>query len=671
MKLQKKHKYVKLLYTTIIILTVVLSISTAIKSENFTRVIDPLNQITTANAIEGYWTGCNWVDYDHDGDLDFFAINRPTNNATRTNLLFQNDGLGNFIRITSNVLVQTYGWWFSATWGDYDNDGDIDCYVSGFPSRLFVNDGSGNFTAVGTADLVGDNSQANTVGWADYDNDGNLDLCQIGSTHLGTHAGTFISPPRLFHNNGAPNYDFTLVDTGAIYNNGSRIYISLNWTDYDMDGDQDLFVGSGGATPIPDNMFKNMLKETGAAGFIKLDQAPITTDSALGQQWSFEDMDNDGDLDGFWSSWRKNSAVQGISHFYINDNGTYIRNTTDEIVTIDSSASSANVWGDYDNDGDIDCIVTTDLGYRLRYYRNNGDATFTAVLTGDLPTTNTQATGASVGDYDNDGDLDFVTVGPFANTAFFRNDNFNGNNWKKITLEGTQSNRSAIGARVFVLATISGNPVWQQRELSASNTYLGHNALILHFGLGDATSIDTVRVHWPNGAVQNFTGIPINTTDTLTECTDSDLDGICDYEDACPNDPFNDIDGDGICGDIDACPNDSLNDIDGDGVCGDIDNCPETPNPLQEDIDNDNIGDVCDICCIFLRGNVDSDPSDLVDISDLVFLVDFMFSGGTTPLCLGEANVDGDVGDIIDISDLVYLVEFMFNSGPAPSDCEA
>ena len=668
MKLQEKHWYARLLYGSIITLAVVLSLSGEIKSENFTKVLDPFNPITTLTEIQTYWTGCNWVDYDHDGDLDFFAIARIPGTTQQKNLLYQNDGTGIFTKVTNNPIVQTYGYWFGATWGDYDNDGDIDCYVSGLPSRLFANDGAGNFTTIGTADLSGQKAQANAVGWADYDNDGNLDLCQIGAYGVGGPPGTFRSPPRLFHNNGAPNYDFTLIDTGAVYANGLDYYLDLDWIDYDLDGDQDLFVGTGNQTNVlPDNIFKNMLTETGVAGFIKLSQPPITTDSAFGQKWSFEDMDNDGDLDAFWTSYFHTNPLDGINHFYINDNGTYVRNTTDEIVTIDTSTSTGNVWGDYDNDGDIDCIVSNDIGFPLRYYRNNGDATFTAVLTGDLPTTDVHSTGASVGDYDNDGDLDFITVGPYPNSALFRNDNNNGNNWKKISLVGTQSNRSAIGARVFLLATISGNPVWQQRELSASNGFLSHNALILHFGLGDATSIDTVRVHWPSGVVQNFTGISINTSDTLTECTDTDLDGICDLEDACPNDPLNDIDGDGICGDIDACPNDSLNDIDGDGICGDIDICPDIPNPLQLDTNNDGIGDAC--CCLGIRGNVDNDSMDIIDISDLVSLVDYMFSGGSNPQCQAEANIDGDSEDIIDISDLVFLVEFMFNSGVTPTSC--
>ncbi len=194
---------------------------------------------------------------------------------------------------------------------------------------------------------------------------------------------------------------------------------------------------------------------------------------------------------------------------------------------------------------------------------------------------------------------------------------------------------------------------------------------------------------------------------------DSDGDGIADACDVCPNDPDNDIDGDNLCADVDNCPsitnviqmdadndgvgdacddcpNDIINDPDNDLICavsdncdltynpnqldtdgdgiGDLcDNCPTTFNPSQADIDNDGIGDVC--CCLGIRGNVDGDPLDEIDISDLVFIVDFIFTSGATPICLTEANIDADLDSNIDISDLVYIVDFIFTNGPTPPSC--
>ncbi len=127
-----------------------------------------------------------------------------------------------------------------------------------------------------------------------------------------------------------------------------------------------------------------------------------------------------------------------------------------------------------------------------------------------------------------------------------------------------------------------------------------------------------------------------------------------------------DTDSDGFGNDCDACPNDPDNDIDGDLICGDIDNCPVTPNPLQEDTNGDNIGDAC--CCVGITGNIDGDLGDIIDISDLVLLVDFMFGGGSEVPCPNEANVDG--AGVLDISDLVLLVSYMFGPGtPTLPNC--
>jgi len=157
----------------------------------------------------------------------------------------------------------------------------------------------------------------------------------------------------------------------------------------------------------------------------------------------------------------------------------------------------------------------------------------------------------------------------------------------------------------------------------------------------------------------------------LDFCRDSDLDGIVAGLDNCPdisNPGQEDADLDGVG---DAC--DECTDTDGDGF-GDAgfaantcteDNCPGTPNPDQADTDNDGIGDAC--CCVGDRGNIDGDVSDGIDISDLVYLVDYMFSGGVEPGCPNEANVDA-TGEL-DISDLVYLVDYMFSGGPAPVAC--
>ncbi len=179
-------------------------------------------------------------------------------------------------------------------------------------------------------------------------------------------------------------------------------------------------------------------------------------------------------------------------------------------------------------------------------------------------------------------------------------------------------------------------------------------------------------------------GFPANTcaSDNCPEMsnpsqTDGDIDGLGDVCDNCTaiyNPEQDDFDGDGIGDSCDTCT-----DWDDDGygnlafpanTCPD-DNCPFTYNPDQTDADSNGIGDACDAGCCMppLRGNVDFDPTNEISISDLVYFVDWMFSGGPPPPCFEEGNIDGDAGETVDISDLVYLVDYMFANGPEPAAC--
>ena len=153
---------------------------------------------------------------------------------------------------------------------------------------------------------------------------------------------------------------------------------------------------------------------------------------------------------------------------------------------------------------------------------------------------------------------------------------------------------------------------------------------------------------------------------------DTDSDGVADACDNCPDDyntNQNNSDGDDLGDVCDACPFDPDNDIDGDGICGDVDNCPTVYNPDQADADSDGTGDVCEIItvCVGNRGNINGFAGDVIDISDLVYLVEYMFGEGPPPPCFEEADVNGN--GTLDIADLVYLVQYMFSGGPEPEPC--
>jgi hypothetical protein len=276
-----------------------------------------------------------------------------------------------------------------------------------------------------------------------------------------------------------------------------------SFTDYDLDGDLDLFIGSGPAgTAAKDFMYKNDLSQSGVFEFERINDLQFAADLQDGQVWNFIDYDNDGDKDAFVTNYSG-----APNKFYNNNNGIY--ENVSNALTI-GGAKLSNTWGDIDNDGDLDVIVTGDTDND--FYINNGDGTFTSVTNDISELTSVCAT---LGDYDDDGDLDLFVSG--AETALFENTTENGHNWILINLVGTVSNKSALGANVKVKAMIDGEEVWQMREVSAQNTFNGHNSLRLHFGLKDAVKIDSIMIYWPSSPVQVMENVEVNEIIEITE----------------------------------------------------------------------------------------------------------------------------------------------------------
>lgn len=474
-------------------------------SQNFVRLTDPANPIAVDQGANGY-NGCSWIDFDNDGDLDLFA-NRDK--------LYRNEGNGQFTRVNDHGigagLVRGLG--SGTSWADYDNDGDLDCFFSDARSVLYRNEGNGRFTAV-TAGEIGKafENRGWSCAWSDYDNDGWVDL-------VITHPANFVGAPltnHLFRNQGAGIFSRI---TGSEVTTGQAPYTVAIWSDYDDDGDSDLFIGSGPANGsiAPDFLYQNRLSETGTADLIRLNTGALAADARDGQNFNWIDYDNDRDLDAFVTNYRGNTNGF-VNQLYRNDGGTFTKITSGAIVT-DSDISLGNIWADFDNDGDLDCFVTNESGFPNRYYRNEGDGTFTRV-TGlailDKPA-NSNAAGASAGDYDDDGDLDLFIAGTGTAQALYRNDLANGNNWLQVVCAGTQSNRAAIGAKVQIKATVHGRSIWQRREISAQNAFNGHNSLRVHFGLAETTRVDSLIIIWPSGNVEFLTEVAANQILPVTE----------------------------------------------------------------------------------------------------------------------------------------------------------
>lgn len=467
----------------------------------FTRITDPAHPVA-ADAAAGRYAGAAWVDVNGDGLPDLFR-NRTA--------LFLNAGSGQFSVSSSDIgqgLRQTQG--SGSSWADFDNDGDLDCFISGGSSALYRNDG-GTFTRI-TAGVIGD--AAANAGWAcawgDYDNDGFVDLViTFPNGFVGVPNGPL--PNHLLRNEG--NGTFRRVLTTDV-TAGLAPYTVASWIDDDRDGDLDLYIGSGPAGSVAkDFLYRNLLTETGTAHLQRITAGTLANDLVDGQVWNFIDYDNDGDLDAYLTNYGGSN-----NNLYRNDGGVFTKLTAAAAGPIVSgnAGSLSNVWEDFDNDGDIDCFVTRDAGTSL-FYRNNGDGTFARIDTSAVAQVSAPHIGAAAADYDNDGDMDlYVTAHQGAN-ELYRNDLPPGRGWLKFSLTGTLSNRAAIGAVVRVKAVIGGTPYWQERTVSAQNSFNGHSSFTLHMGLGDAAQADSVRVLWPSGFDTVLTAVAKDQTIALTE----------------------------------------------------------------------------------------------------------------------------------------------------------
>ncbi len=424
----------------------------------------------------------SWGDYDNDGFEDLFV---PEYDKTKASHLYHNNGNGTFTEtntaIASDKVSATAG-----TWGDYDNDGDLDLYVStniGAPGLLYNNQGNGNFSKVVAGDIATDDGYDHTASWIDYDNDGFLDLfvLDIMPTQFN----------KLYHNNG--NGTFTKVNDATIVTAVSSS-IGATWSDYDNDGDMDIF--------IPNRDKENFLyRNDGKGKFTKITTGVIVTESlgSVGSSWG--DYDNDGDMDLFVA----NASAKFNSLYNNNGDGTFHKVTSGSVVT-DKGNSHGSAWADLDNDGDLDLYVTNDAGEGNFFYVNNGDGTFQKIEN-DLTELKQNSFGTAVADYDNDGDIDiFVANHGGQPNQLYINSRGRCSNSICFKLIGTKSNRSAIGAKVRIKATINGKTVWQMREISSQTGggVASQNSMKAYFGLGLASQADEVIIEWPSGLVQNL-----------------------------------------------------------------------------------------------------------------------------------------------------------------------
>ncbi len=461
-----------------------------------------------------------------------------------------------FTQITTGEIVHDGGWNYGCAWGDYDNDGYPDLFVvnndTAKDNFLYHNEGDGTFTKITSGPVVTDGGSSYGCTWGDYDNDGYLDL----------FVANYNEDNFLYRNR--QDGTFQAVLSGPVVTGGGSS-AGCSWADYDTDGWLDLYVCNRTSANF---LYRNNRDGT----FTRVLTGAIVTDNDNSGACSWGDYDGDGDPDLIVAN-----AGPDYNCLYRNlGDGTFEKVTGDPVVTTLSHSDGA-AWGDYDNDGDLDLFVVSGVvGYGYDYlYQNNGDATFTQVLSGPPVENNHWAEGSSWGDYDNDGDLDlFVGIydGPGGQNRLYenrggglfmsidsgphieagnyskgttwadydqdgdldifiaKNNYFGGDNvlfrnegtlnqWLKVRAVGTVSNRCGMGAAITVHAAIGGAPVRQLRQISGQSGggTSAQDGLIARFGLGDAAFADSILVRWPSGIVDRLLHVAAGQEVVVTE----------------------------------------------------------------------------------------------------------------------------------------------------------
>jgi hypothetical protein len=476
-------------------------VATLTVDATFTKI----NAGEIVNDLANSWGG-TWADYNNDDYLDLFVGNNGQNNS-----LYRNNRDGTFTKMTtSNVgtIVNTSGINSGeGNWGDYDNDGHLDLFVATYGNdRLYHNNGDGTFARVTTGVVVTTTGNSEIGQWGDFDNDGFIDLFV---SNIGTFAPTS-DQNLLFQNKG--DGTFVRITSGPPVNLARR-WTGGGWTDYDNDGDLDLF-----AANLNDK--NGLYRNDGGGKFTPIINGSIVTESHSTWGCAWGDYDNDGDMDLFVSNGPEKSLL-----YRNNRDGTFDKITNSAVnITLSrdsvANASGGAAWGDYDNDGHLDLFMTGYPTQTNALFHNNGDGTFTRITTGSLVNDRANSWGCVWGDYDNDGFLDlFVATGGFegAQKNFLYRNNGNSNSWIKFKLVGTRSNRAGIGAKVRVKAMIGGSERWQMREVFSGSGYSSAGDLRASFGLGDATNVDLVRIEWPSGTIQELHNVATKQIPTVAE----------------------------------------------------------------------------------------------------------------------------------------------------------
>jgi hypothetical protein len=486
--------------------------------------------------------GVALFDYDNDGDLDVFVVQGGAidGSGPATSRLFRNDlTVGpdgrrtlHFTDVTERAGVGLRAYGMGVAVGDYDNDGYLDLFVTGFgPATLFHNNGDGTFTNVTEQSGIHTTQWSTSAAFVDYDRDGYLDLFVANYVDFTVAANQLCTdtmgardycgprayhpvPARLYHNDR--NGRFTDVTEAAGISKAYGAGLGVATGDYNGDGWIDLYVANDAT---PNQLWINQRDGTFA------DQGPISGSAVSAQgvpEGSMGIASGDVDLDGDEDLFVTNIAGE-TSVLYINDGRG---NFEDARVKWGLAAPTAAFTGfgtnffDYDNDGWPDLFIANGavaivealrgqaLPYRMRnqLFRNTGAGRFeeTSAAGGPAFARAEIGRGAAFGDVDNDGTVDIVVTNNGGPVRLLLNRAGARNHWLEVRVEQGPGNRFGLGAWIGVER--AGRPtLW--RRVRTDGSYLSASDVRVHFGLGSSPAVEAIVVQWPDGVRERWTGI--------------------------------------------------------------------------------------------------------------------------------------------------------------------
>jgi len=497
------------------------------------------------HIVETIASGVGLIDFDNDGHLDLYFLNGAPLPGTApsgtppVNALYRNNGDGTFTDVTRQTSTGDLGYALGCAVADYDNDGDEDIYITNYgPNRLLRNNGDGTFSDFTAAAGVGDPAFSAGCSFLDYDRDGDVDLyannylefdpatakpCLRANIPVYCDPRTY--PPvadRLYRNNG--DGTFTDVSQSSGIGGYQGYGMGMGCGDLDDDGWPDILVGND----VMENfLFRNRgdgtFEEVGLLAGVAYDQYG---DEQGTMGVNLGDYDGDGRFDVLVTDYQKQPTTlyRNLGELQFQD------------VTVATGAGTGSIplvtWAcglaDFDNDGNRELFTTAghlqdtveQFDQTSTYKQRNvllawREGRFTDIAEESGPGLQVveSSRGAALGDLDNDGDVDVVVQNARARPTLLINQTAPTNNWSILKLIGTRSNRSAVGAVVRLTA---GSRT-QVDEVRSGRGYQSAEDLRIHFGLGQARTIDRIEIRWPSGESQTLTNVEPNAIHRIVE----------------------------------------------------------------------------------------------------------------------------------------------------------